>query len=166
MIEKEKIKRMATLQKELDGIPQIHLPRRKKLKKYNEGYYTHNINSDSLHQESEYQDITDDENYQKNKKKKPNKKEDWCDKALEDFLETIRGHDRCNKWIMFSKRRKKATKNRNDECKEQVFTINSCKDVKGVWAMHTGGNPESATAIIHKITLFKLKIVIILKYCY
>ena len=33
---------------------------------YNEGYYTDNINSDSLHQESEYQDITDDENYQKN----------------------------------------------------------------------------------------------------
>ena len=28
---------------------------------YNEGYYTHNINSDSLHQESEYQDITDDD---------------------------------------------------------------------------------------------------------
>ena len=37
---------------------------------YNEGYYTDNINSDSLHQESEYQDITDDDNYQKNKKKK------------------------------------------------------------------------------------------------
>ena len=36
---------------------------------YNEGYYTDNINSNSLHQESEYQDITDDENYQKNKKK-------------------------------------------------------------------------------------------------
>ena len=57
---------------------------------YNEGYYTDNINSDSLHQESEYQDITDDDNYQKNKKKKPNKKEDWSDKALEDFLETLR----------------------------------------------------------------------------
>ena len=28
---------------------------------YNEGYYTDNINSDSLHQESEYQDITDDD---------------------------------------------------------------------------------------------------------
>ena len=28
---------------------------------YNEGYYRHNINSDSLHQESEYQDITDDD---------------------------------------------------------------------------------------------------------
>ena len=51
---------------------------------YNEGYYTDNINSDSLHQESEYQDITDDDNYQKNKK------EDWSDKALEDFLETLR----------------------------------------------------------------------------
>ena len=59
-------------------------------KKKAEGYYTDNINSDSLHQESEYQDITDDENYQKNKKKKPNKKEDWWDKALEDFLETLR----------------------------------------------------------------------------
>ena len=39
---------------------------------YNEGYYTDNINIDSLHQESEYQDITDDANDQKNKKKKPN----------------------------------------------------------------------------------------------
>ena len=28
---------------------------------YNEGYYTDNINSDSLYEESEYQDITDDE---------------------------------------------------------------------------------------------------------
>ena len=56
---------------------------------YNEGYYTDNIYSDSLHQESEYQDITDDDNYQKNKKKKPNKKEDWSDKALEDFLERL-----------------------------------------------------------------------------
>ena len=32
--------------------------------------------------------------------------------------------------------------------------------------MHTGRNPEYATAIIHIITLFKLKIVIILKHCY
>ena len=77
---------------------------------YNEGYYTDNINSDSLHQESEYQDITDDENYQKNKKKKANKEEDWSDKALEDFLETVREqpvketNNRGNKWIMFSKR--------------------------------------------------------------
>ena len=53
---------------------------------YNEGYYTDNINSDSLHQESEYQDISDDDIYQKNKKKKINKKDDWCDKPLEDFL--------------------------------------------------------------------------------
>ena len=53
---------------------------------YNEGYYTHNINSNSLHQESEYNDISDDGIYQKNKKKKTNKKDNWCDKALEDFL--------------------------------------------------------------------------------
>ena len=46
---------------------------------YNEGYYTDNIHSDSLYQELEYQDITDDEIYQKNKKKKPNKKDDWSD---------------------------------------------------------------------------------------
>ena len=98
---------------------------------YNEGYYTDNINSDSLHQESEYQDITDDDNYQKNKKKKPNKKEDWSDKALEDFLETLREqpvkemNDRRNKWIMFSKRlQKKGTNKNNDECRKQVFTIN------------------------------------------
>ena len=32
--------------------------------------------------------------------------------------------------------------------------------------MHNGGNPEYATAIVHIITLFKLKIVIILKHCY
>ena len=57
---------------------------------YNEGYYIDNINSDSLHQESEYQDITDDDIYEKNKKKKPNKKDNWSDKALEDFLETLR----------------------------------------------------------------------------
>ena len=57
---------------------------------YNEGYYTDNINSDSLHQESEYQDITDDDNYQKNRKKKLNKKNDWSDKPLEDFLERLR----------------------------------------------------------------------------
>ena len=68
---------------------------------------------------------------------------------------------------MFSKRfEKKGTKKNNDECRKQVFTINSLPDVMGVWAMHTEGNPESATAIIHKITLFKLKIVIIVKHCY
>ena len=39
-----------------------------------------------MHQESEYQEITDDDTHQKNKKKKPNKKDDWSDKALEDFL--------------------------------------------------------------------------------
>ena len=84
---------------------------------YNEGYYTDNINSDSLHQESEYQDITDDDNYQKNKKNKPNKKDYWCDKALEDFLETLREqpvkemNDRRNKWIMFSKRLERNKRN-------------------------------------------------------
>ena len=105
---------------------------------YNEGYYTDNINSDSLHQESEYQDITNDDNYQKIKKKKPNKKEDWSDKALEDFLESLREqpvkemNDRRNKWIMFSKRlEKKGTKQNNDECRKQVFTINSLPDVNG-----------------------------------
>ena len=56
---------------------------------YNEGYYTDNINSDSLHQESEYNDITDDDIYQKNKKKKTNKKDDLSDKVLKDFLETL-----------------------------------------------------------------------------
>ena len=133
---------------------------------YNEGYYTDNINSDSLHQESEYQDITDDEIYQKNKKKKPNNKEDWSDKALEDFPETIRGHDRRNKWIMFSKRlEKKGTKKNNDVCRKQVFTIKLLPDVKGVWVMHTQGNPQYATAITHKITLFKLKIFINPKQC-
>ena len=141
---------------------------------YNEGYYTDNINSDSLHQESEYQDITDDDNYQKNEKKKQNKKEDWSDKALEDFLETLREqpvkemNDRRNKWIMFSKRlEKKGTKKNNDECRKQVFTINSFPDVKGVWAMHTRGkNPQSATAIVPKITLFKIKNLIIVNHCY
>ena len=77
---------------------------------YNEGYYTDNINSDSLHQESEYQDIRDDDIYEKSKKNKPNKKEYWSDKALADFMETLREqpvkemNDRRNKWIMFSKR--------------------------------------------------------------
>ena len=33
MIEKEKIKRIGTLHKEVEGIPQIHIPRRRKLKK-------------------------------------------------------------------------------------------------------------------------------------
>ena len=96
---------------------------------YNEGYYTDNINSDSFHQESEYQDITDDEISQKNKKKKTNKKEDWSDKALEDFLETLKEqpvkemNDRRNKWIMFSKRlQKKGTNKTNDDCRKQVFT--------------------------------------------
>ena len=41
---------------------------------YNEGYYTDNINSDSLHQESEYQDITDDYIYEKNKRRNQIKK--------------------------------------------------------------------------------------------
>ena len=110
---------------------------------YNEGYYTDNINSDSLHQESDYQDITDDDIYQKSKKKKPNKKEDWSDKALEDFLETLweqpvkEMNDRRNKWIMFSKRlQKKGTNKTNDECRKQVFTINSLVDVKGPWGMY------------------------------
>ena len=112
---------------------------------YNEGYYTDNINSDSLHQESEYQEITDDEISQKNKKKKPNKKDDWSDKALEDFLETLREqpvkemNDRHNKWIMFSKRlEKKGTKK----------------------PMMTVGN-RYLQSIVHKITLFKFKMVII-----
>ena len=97
---------------------------------YNEGYYTDNINSDSLHQESDYQEISDDESSQKNKKKKTNKKEDWSDKALEDFLETLREqpvkemNDRRNKWIMFSKHlQKKGTKKSNDDCRKRVFTI-------------------------------------------
>ena len=92
---------------------------------YNKHYYTD-------------QDITDDDIYQKNKKKKPNKNHDWSDKALEDFLETLREqlvkemNDRCNKWIMFSKRlQKKATNKTNDDCRKQVFTINSLADVKG-----------------------------------
>ena len=70
-----------------------------------------------MHQESEYQDITDDDIYEKNKKKKTNKKDYWSDKALEHFLETLREkpvkemNDRRNKWIMFSKRlEKKGTK--------------------------------------------------------
>ena len=33
IIDKEKIKGMARLQKEVEGIPQIHLPRRRKLNK-------------------------------------------------------------------------------------------------------------------------------------
>ena len=32
--------------------------------------------------------------------------------------------------------------------------------------MHTEGNPEYVPAMIHKITLFKLKIVIIVKHCF
>ena len=62
-----------------------------------------------MHQESEYQEITDDEISQNNKKKKTNKKDDWSDKALEDFLQTLREqlvkemNDRRNKWIIFSK---------------------------------------------------------------
>ena len=86
---------------------------------YNEGYYTDNINSDSLHQESEYQDITENDINQKNKKKKTNKKDDWSDKALEDFLETLREqrvkemNDRCNKWIMFSQRLQKKGAKKN-----------------------------------------------------
>ena len=110
---------------------------------YNEGYYTDNINSDSLHQESEYQDIPDDDINPKNKKKKPNKKDDWSDKALEDFLETLREqpvkemNDRHNKWIMFSKRlQKKGTNKTNDDCRKQVFTINSLSHVKGSWGMY------------------------------
>ena len=97
-----------------------------------------------MHQDSEYQDITDDDIYQKNKKNKQNKKENWYDKALEDFLETLREqpvkemNDRRNKWIMFSKRlEKKGIKKRNDECWKQVFTINSLADVSGAWGMHT-----------------------------
>ena len=108
---------------------------------YNEGYYTDNISSDSLHQESEYQDISDDDIYNKNKKKKTNRTNNWYDKALEDFLETLREqpvkemNDRHNKWIMFSKRlEKKGTKKNNDECRKQVFTIKSLADVKGVGA--------------------------------
>ena len=68
---------------------------------------------------------------------------------------------------MFSKcLEKKGTKKNNNECRKQVFTINSLPDVKGVWGMHTGANPEYATAIVPKITLFKLKIFIIAKQCY
>ena len=96
-----------------------------------------------MHQESQYQDITDDDIYEKNKKKKSNKKEDWSDKALEDFLETLREqpvkemNNRRNKWIMFSKRlEKKGTKKRNDECRKQVFTINSLAHVKGSWGIY------------------------------
>ena len=135
MIEKEKIKGMARLQKRSRrNIPNSSSKKKKAEQEvrslYNEGYYTDNINSDSLHQESEYQDITDDDIKQKNKKKKTNKKDDWSDKALEDFLETLREqpvkemNDRRNKWIMFSKRlQKKGTNKTNDECRKQVFTI-------------------------------------------
>ena len=117
---------------------------------YNEGYYTDNINSDSLHQESEYNDVTDDDIYQKNKKKKTNKKDDWSDKALEDFLETLREqpvkemNDRCNKWIMFSKRLKKKAP------KKPMMTV---------------GN-RYLQSIVNKIKLFKFKMVIIVNHCY
>ena len=70
---------------------------------------------------------------------------------------------------MFSKRlEKKGTKKNNDDCRKKVFTINSLADVKGAWGMHTShwGNPECATAIVRKITLFKLKIAIIVNHCY
>ena len=69
-----------------------------------------------MHEESEYQDITDDDIYEKNKKNKSNKKDDWSDKALEDFLETLREqpvkemNNRRNKWIMFSERLQKRHK--------------------------------------------------------
>ena len=76
-------------------------------------------------------------------------------------------NDRRNKWIMFSKRlEKKGTKKNNDECRKQVFKIKLLADVKGVWGMHTGGNPEYAPSMIHKITLVKLKIVIIVNHYY
>ena len=97
-----------------------------------------------MHQESEYQDITDDDISQNNKKKKTNKKDDWSDKALEDFLETLREepvkdmNNKRNKWIMFSKRlENKGAKKSNDECRKQIFTINSLADVCGAWGMHT-----------------------------
>ena len=104
---------------------------------YNEGYYTDNLNSDSLHQDSEDQYNSDDNIKQKKMKKKADtshkqkskcKRDDWSDKALDDFLETLREqpvkemNDRRNKWIIFAKRleRKGTTKN-NDECRKQVY---------------------------------------------
>ena len=36
--------------------------------------------------------------YEKSKKKKPNKKDDWSDKALEDFMETLR--DDPQRWMI------------------------------------------------------------------
>ena len=99
--------------------------------------------------------------YQTNKKKKPNIKEDYSDKALEDFLETLQEqpvkemNDRRNKWIMFSKRlEKKGAKKRHDECQKQVFTINLLADVSGAWGMQ----------LIFYI--LKLKILIIVNHCY
>ena len=63
---------------------------------------------------------TDDDIYEKNKKKKPNEKDDWSDKALENFLETLREqpvkemNDRRNKWIMCSKTFRKERHQKNE----------------------------------------------------
>ena len=113
MIEEEKIKGIARLQKEVEGIQQIHLPRRRKLNKKLEvctmkvttqttSTVTVCIRSWSI---KTLQIMTFTRNIEKK-----NKKDDWYDKALEDFLETLREqpvkemNDRRNKWIMFSKR--------------------------------------------------------------
>ena len=104
---------------------------------YNEGYYTDNINSDSLHQDSEDQCISDNDIKEKKMKKKADtshkqkskdKKDDSSDKALDDFLETLREqpvkemNDRRNKWIIFAKRlERKGTKKNNDECRKKVY---------------------------------------------
>ena len=68
--------------------------------------------------------------------------------------------------VLSKRLEKKGTKKNNDECRKQVFTINSLAHVKGVWGMHTEGNPESAPAIKHEITILKLKILIITKQCH
>ena len=104
---------------------------------YNEGYYTDNINSDSLHQDSEDQYNSDDNIKQKKMKKKADtsqkqkskyKKDEWSEKAVDDFLETLREqpvkemNDRRHKWIMFAKRLgRKGTIKTNDDCRKQVY---------------------------------------------
>ena len=137
MIEKEKIKGMARLQKEVDGIPQIHLPRRKLKKKLEVSTMkvtTQPISTVTVCIRSRsIKTLLIMTFYQKNRKNKQNKKDYSSDEALDNFLQTFREevlkemNYRHNKWIMFSKC---LERNKNEENDEEALK----KGEKG-WAL-------------------------------
>ena len=110
MIEKEKIKGMSRLQKEVEGISQFIFQEEESWRTSRKS-----VQWRLLHIQHKQWHFASGVRVSRHYRlwhlpeKKTNKKDDWSDKPLEDFLEILREqpvkdmNDRRNKWMMFSK---------------------------------------------------------------